>query len=135
MAKRKKAEVGNGHPPDGAEQNEGDGWREGVVAIGEKLKRGRQTHLKGDGFPGPPPDEVCEARDQYLSSMRSHAKAAKKKAESEQDLIEAMHKHNVTRVQLDGENKYFEIEAPEKIKTKTVPKEQREERESRESEN
>ncbi len=99
----------------------------------EKPRRGRkQAEFEGNGFPGPPPEEVCDARDTYLSSMRAHAKAAEKKAKSEQSLIEAMHKHEIKRVKLDGENKYFEIEAPEKIKTKTVPKEQREEREGRE---
>ena len=95
-------------------------------------KTGRQKALEGDGFPGPTPEEVCDARDQYLSAMRSHAKTAKKKAESEQALIEAMHKHDIVRVNLDGENKYFKIESTEKIKTNTIPKEQRDERAARE---
>ncbi len=105
----------------------------GDVAVAEDTKRGRQQLLEGEGFPGPPPKEVCDARDAFLSAMRAHAKTAGKKGESEQKLIESMHKHDIKRVQLDGENKYFEIEAPEKVKMKTIPKEQREERQARES--
>lgn len=98
----------------------------------DKPKKVRQKAMEGDGFPGPLPEEVCDARDEYLSAMRAHAKTGKKKGESEQKLIEAMHKHEINRVPLDGENKVFDIEAPEKIKMKTLPKEQRDERAARE---
>ena len=60
--------------------------------------------------------------------MRAHAKAGEKKASKQEELITAMHKHDLTRIPLDGENKFFEIEAPEKIVTKTVPKEKRDKR-------
>lgn len=98
----------------------------------ENPKKGRQKALEGDGFPGPLPEEVCDARDEFLTAMRAHAKTGKKKGENEQKLIEAMHKHDIMRVPLDGENKVFDIEAPEKIKMKTLPKEQRDERTARE---
>ena len=113
-----------------AEKHESNG--DGAGDDAANPKKTRQKALEGDGCPGPTPEEVCDARDTYLSTMRAHAKTGKKKAESEQALIEAMHKHGLARVSLDGENKYFEIEAPEKIKTKTVPKEQRDERAARE---
>ena len=98
----------------------------------EKPKKVRQKAMEGDGFPGPIPEEVCDARDEFLSAMRAAAKAGEKKGEKEQRLIEVMHKHEMTRVPLDGEKKYFEIEAPEKVKMKTKPKEQRDERAGRE---
>src|SRR3954471_8498256 len=116
MAKKRAAKS-----KDEAQDVNGD---EGGVAVAEKSKRGRQQAFEAEGFPGPLPEEVCEARDTYLSVMRAHAKTGKKKGEGEQRLIEAMHKHDISRVQLDGENKYFEIEAPEKVKMKTILKEQ-----------
>lgn len=122
MAKKlgRKAAEANNH------ESNGDG--EGA----DKPRKVRQKAMEGDGFPGPLPEEVCDARDEYLSAMRAHAKTGKRKGESEQKLIEAMHKHEIERVPLDGENKVFDIEAPEKIKMKTLPKEQRDERAARE---
>jgi hypothetical protein len=88
----------------------------------------KQQAFEGDGFPEKPPKEVEDARDEYVSAMRAHAKAGQKKAERHEKLIEVMHKHGIDRVRLDGENKFFEIVEEEKIKTKTVPKEERERR-------
>lgn len=122
MAKKlgRKAAEANNH------EANGDGEEAG------KPKKLRQKVMEGDGLPGPIPEEVCDARDEFLSAMRAAAKAGEKKGEKEQKLIEVMHKYEMTRVPLEGEKKFFDIEAPEKIKMKTLPKEQRDERAARE---
>jgi hypothetical protein len=89
----------------------------------------RQQQFDGDGFPARLPKAVQEARDEYLTAMRSAAKAVEKRGNKELALMEAMKKHKVDRVRLDGENKFFEIDNKEKIACRTIPKEQRKEAE------
>lgn len=91
-----------------------------------------QQQFEGDGFPEPPPPAVCRARDRYLQAMREQAKAGAEKSTAHEALIRVMHDHNIDRVPLDGENKYFEIDPTEKIKTKTVPKAKRDKRKKEE---
>jgi hypothetical protein len=76
---------------------------------------------------------VLDARDAYVTAKREAAKAAEAKGGAEQDLIKEMHEAGIERLQLDDENKYIEINAPEKVSIKTVPKEQREKREAAET--
>lgn len=85
----------------------------------------RQLTLNGDGFPAEPPQEVCAARDAFLGAKRASAKANETKGEREVRLIELMREHGINRIRLDGENKFFEIEATPHVKVKTMPKEQR----------
>ncbi|QDU61257.1 hypothetical protein Pan216_21110 [Planctomycetes bacterium Pan216] len=91
-----------------------------------------KERLEQSEFPGmetpKPPKEVLDARDKFIQAKRDAAEAAENRGHCEQRLIEQMHKHGITKVKLDGENKFIEIEAPEKAKVKTVPKEQREHR-------
>ena len=84
-----------------------------------------QQAFEGEGFPEPAPLPVRKGRDEYLQAMRDCAAASKEKAAAQEKLIELMHKHGIDRIELDGENKFFEIEQTEKIKTKTVPQEER----------
>ncbi len=90
--------------------------------------RAQQTQFEGDGFPEPPPKEVCDARDNYLEAKRAAAAASEKKADRHERLVELMHEHNIDRIPLDGENKYFYLDASEKVKIGTVPKEKRDNR-------
>lgn len=94
--------------------------------------RAQQTQFEGDGFPEPPPKVVCDARDAFLEAKRAAAKAGEKKADKHERLVELMHEHNIDRIPLDGENKYFYLDASEKVKIGTVPKEKREKRKAAE---
>lgn len=85
----------------------------------------RQLTMNGDGFPAEPPAEVCAARDAFLGAKRASAKANETKGEREVRLIELMKEYGINRIRLDGENKFFEIEATPHVKVKTMPKEQR----------
>lgn len=84
-----------------------------------------QQHFEGDGFPGPPPAEVRQARDEFLQAQRDSAVASEHKADRHERLKEVMKEHGITRVKLDGENKFFELTSDEKIKTRTIPKDKR----------
>ena len=95
------------------------------------MAKKQQAQFNGDGFPEKMPKPLTDARDDYLSAMRSSAKASEKKGDREQTLIEAMNKHKVDRIRLDGENRFFEVARDPKIKKKTIPKEQREEAEAK----
>lgn len=90
--------------------------------------KAQQKQFEGDGFPEPPPKDVCDARDNYLAAKRAAATANEKKADKHERLVELMHQHNIDRIPLDGENKYFYLDASEKVKIGTVPKEKRDER-------
>lgn len=90
-------------------------------------KNGQQL-LEGEGFPEKPPKEVCEARDEFLTAKRAHAKTAEKLATEHESLLEAMHKHGLTRIRLDDENKFVELVPSERATVKTVPKEKRDKR-------
>jgi hypothetical protein len=81
-----------------------------------------QKTFEGEGFPDKPPAAVIRARDEYLQAMRDHADAGKEKSTRHEALVEVMHKHGITRIRLDGENKFFELESTENVKMKTVPK-------------
>lgn len=85
----------------------------------------RQLVMNGDGFPAEPPEEVCTAMDAFLGARRASVKANETKVEREVRLIELMREHGINRIRLDGENKFFEIEATPHVKVKTMPKEQR----------
>lgn len=85
----------------------------------------RQTSFEGEGFPEEPPKEVCKARDQFLQAQRDAAEAAEYKADRHERLKEVMKDNGLTRVKLDGENKFFELTHDEKIKTRTIPKDKR----------
>ena len=88
----------------------------------------KQTKLQGDGFPEEPPEDVCKARDEFLSAIRSAAKASKSKSSKHERLVTVMKEHKLQRIPLDGENKFFELEEEEKVKLKTVPKDERTQR-------
>ncbi len=98
--------------------------------MAKKKTTGKQRKFDGDGFPEDPPQEVCDARDEYMQAKRAAARASEKKGAKEQTLIDSMREHGIERVRLDGENKFIEIDSPEKVKVKTIPKEQRDARES-----
>ena len=89
----------------------------------------KQHRMQGEGFPPEPPEHVLNARDQYITAKRAAAKASKTKGEKEQELISAMNEAGIDRLELDGENKFIQIETPEKVAIKTIPKQQRQERE------
>ena len=86
-----------------------------------------QQQFETDGFPEKPPAAVRKARDLYLQAKRDSADAATEKSQAEQKLIDEMTKNGIQRLKLDGESKYFEIEAQPKVKMKTFPKKHREE--------
>lgn len=65
--------------------------------------------------------------------MRSSTKAAAKKSQREQELVEMMHKHKIERLKLDDEAKFIELNKSEKPKIKTIPAEDRKKREARET--
>ncbi|MCB0358754.1 MAG: hypothetical protein KDD44_03940 [Bdellovibrionales bacterium] len=90
------------------------------------MAKSTQQTFEGDGFPKRLPKAVAEARDAYLGHKRKAANAAKRRQEAEVILIDLMQKHEIDRVQLDGENKFIEVEATPKAKVKTMPKAQRE---------
>ena len=63
-------------------------------------KADRQQQFEGDGFPDPPPKDVLDARDEYVSAMRSSARATKKKAEKQERLIEEMEEKGLKVINL-----------------------------------
>lgn len=87
-----------------------------------------QQLLEGEGFPEKPPREVNEALGEFVTAKRAHAKTAEKLATKHEALIEAMHKHGLTRIRIDDENKFVEIVPTEKATVKTMPKEKRDKR-------
>lgn len=91
-------------------------------------KKTVQQQFEADGFPEKPPKSVTEACGEFLTAKRAHARTGEKLATKHEALIEEMHKHGITKIQLDDENKFIEIEPTEKAKVKTVPKEKRDKR-------
>lgn len=87
-----------------------------------------QQEFEAEGFPEKPHRDVQDALGEFLTVKRAHAKTGEKLATKHEALIETMHKHGVTRVRLDGENKFVEIVPKETATVKTMPKEKREKR-------
>ena len=87
-------------------------------------RRQAQQSFEGDGFPEQPPKPVRDARDEYLTAMRDAAKASEYRKDRELRLTELMEQHDIPRIKLDGENKFFELERKTSVKLKTMPKEQ-----------
>lgn len=85
----------------------------------------RQAVFEGEGFPKPPPKAVCKARDEYLQARRDAAEASSYKADRHQRLVEVMKEHGINRIKFDDESKFFELTADEKVKTRTIPKDKR----------
>ena len=75
-----------------------------------------QTTFDGEGFPDPPPAEVSEAFMAFRKQKDAAAAAVAKRKHLEEELIEVMHKHELSECQIEGENKVFKIDDTEKIK-------------------
>jgi hypothetical protein len=82
----------------------------------------KQLKLTGDGFPQDPPKDLCQVRDAFLGGMRAAAAAAKEKNKRHDALVEKMQEYGISKIELDGETDYFEIEAVPKVKKKHPPK-------------
>src|SRR5688572_17138468 len=85
----------------------------------------KQKTFAGAGFPSEPSAKLQRKRDVYLQTLRDLASAREKKGNAALSLMEAMHEEGLTKIRLDGENKFFLLDKEEKVKLKTIPKAQR----------
>tara|TARA_R100001594_G_scaffold131050_1_gene170440 strand:- start:465 stop:818 length:354 start_codon:yes stop_codon:yes gene_type:complete len=92
----------------------------------------KQRTFEGKDWPKKPPKSVSNALDEYLTAKREAADAAEMKSSAHEKLIEICNKHKITRLRIEGENKFLEIGENQTAKIKTIPKDERDAREGRE---
>ena len=85
----------------------------------------KQKVLEGDGFSVRLPKAVQTAIEEYLTAKRDAAEASESAGEAKVRLIDIAHKNNLTRIKIEGENKFIEVGIKDTVKVKTVPKDQR----------
>lgn len=98
--------------------------KESIVAK-NRSDQMQQKHFEGGDFPAGPSAKIKRKRDIYLQTLRDLAAAREAKGNAALNLMEAMHEEGLTKIRLDGENKFFLLDSEEKVKLKTIPKAQR----------